>query len=204
MKQSVAVTEVLAMLACGAASAQVGSGVIYACVGSSGAVQIVAAGTACKKNETALNWNATGPTGAPGPRGPSNVMVADNLAAATAILSTDASRPTRVVALQLPAGNYVLNGIVGLTAAISPGTLVPFANVSCRLTDGTGPVSAGFSMLLGEKTTSHASIPVAGAITLTSADAVGIDCVTQNASGVEISTQPSVLTAIQVDALSVP
>lgn len=44
--------------------------VIYACVtNSNGSIRIVPEGTACKSNETALNWNQQGPQGPPGPPG---------------------------------------------------------------------------------------------------------------------------------------
>jgi hypothetical protein len=50
-----------------AVRAQGPSSVIYACVsGGNGQVRIVPAGTACKNNETAAQWNVTGPAGPQG------------------------------------------------------------------------------------------------------------------------------------------
>lgn len=45
---------------------------IHACVDQAGNIKIVDAGAACKRNETALDWNIQGPqgdAGAPGPKG---------------------------------------------------------------------------------------------------------------------------------------
>jgi hypothetical protein len=42
---------------------------IYGCVGRSGSLRIVAAGTPCTKGETPLAWNQTGPPGPEGPKG---------------------------------------------------------------------------------------------------------------------------------------
>src|SRR6266508_4248228 len=47
---------------------------IHACVktdpGAPGLLRIVGPNDTCKKNETALDWNITGPPGLPGPPGP--------------------------------------------------------------------------------------------------------------------------------------
>jgi hypothetical protein len=45
-------------------------GQIHGCVGPSGTVRIVPTPGACKSNETALDWNVTGPQGQAGPAGP--------------------------------------------------------------------------------------------------------------------------------------
>lgn len=57
-------------LAWGIARAQTPSPTIYACVGQTGAVRLVAEGEACKANETATNWSQQGPQGPEGPEGP--------------------------------------------------------------------------------------------------------------------------------------
>ena len=46
------------------------AGVIYACVKKDGAVRIVGPPGTCKQNETAMQWNSTGPPGPPGPAFP--------------------------------------------------------------------------------------------------------------------------------------
>ena len=58
------------------------SGVIHGCYGNRhGSVRVVDDPTTCKHNETALNWNQTGPqgpqgpVGPPGPQGPQGVQV---------------------------------------------------------------------------------------------------------------------------------
>ena len=72
-KRAVAIGAVaVAVLAAGAAYATIpdGGGVIHGCYASNGALKVIDAATAhCAKNETALDWNQTGPQGAPGPTG---------------------------------------------------------------------------------------------------------------------------------------
>lgn len=201
MTRSTAVAGLILAFASCAAFGQAASGVIYACVGNSGLPQIVAAGTSCKKNESLVSWSMAGPTGPAGPRGPSSAFLADSISEPIGTVSTVPSSPTRLVALQLSPGSYVLNGVAGLKADIDFGSLVPFANVGCTLTDSMGPIGATFRMLVGGKATSHASVPLAAAVILSSADTVAIDCVAEIANGITISTQPSVLTAIQVGTL---
>lgn len=188
------------VLESGTAFAQSTSDAIYACVGTSGTLRIVASATECRKNENLLNWNAGGPIG---PRGPSNAFVADNSSIGNAFISTDLSSPTTIAALQLSPGNYVLNGVVGLYANIPAGTLVPFVNVACRFADGAGTIGAEFRALVGGKSTSFASIPLTAAITLSASDTVAVTCVAE-ATSIQVSTQPSVVTAIQVESLSGP
>jgi len=199
MKTVNAATVLIAALGTCASHAQTPPAVLYACVGSSGLPQLVTAGTACKKNETLVSWNVAGP---PGPRGPSNAYVANSAAAAASPLSTDPSHPSRLLTLALPAGNYVVNGIAGLYASVDFGTLVPFANVGCVLAGSGGAISATFRTTVGGKPQSHASVPLAAAIALPSADAVSLDCVAESTNGVTVWSQPSTLTGIQVDALA--
>lgn len=47
-----------------------GVGVIHGCYKLNGDLYVVPAGTACKKNETALQWSQTGPQGPQGTQGP--------------------------------------------------------------------------------------------------------------------------------------
>src|SRR3954451_4835658 len=52
------------------AALQDGSGVIHACVDNKGATRIIdIAVDECRKNETAISWNQTGPQGLPGAPG---------------------------------------------------------------------------------------------------------------------------------------
>jgi type VI secretion system secreted protein Hcp len=45
-------------------------GVIHGCVDKQGRLRVVAAGSSCDKNESALQWNQVGPVGPIGPQGP--------------------------------------------------------------------------------------------------------------------------------------
>src|SRR5215831_5062719 len=48
---------------------------IFACVNAnSGAVRIVAQGTACRTPESLVTWNVVGPQGPPGPAGPAGAL----------------------------------------------------------------------------------------------------------------------------------
>jgi hypothetical protein len=47
---------------------------IHGCLNNKGAVRIVGATVACKSNETARDWNISGPTGPQGPQGPSDLF----------------------------------------------------------------------------------------------------------------------------------
>ena len=191
------------------------NGVFHACYSKSGAViRIIDSATAtCNSNETEIRWNEIGPrgaagtpglVGATGPQGPSNAFASDNFSAgfSTTAVSTDASRPTQVVALTLPAGSYVLNGVVGLYASIPGGTLVPFTNVQCVLSNTSGPIGTDFRTLVGGSTTNYASIPLTTAVTLATPDIVTLACVAEN--GPPVFTRPSAVTAIQVQTLTGP
>jgi len=183
------------------ALAQTQSGAIYACVGSTGVPQIVAPGTTCKKNETLITWNVAGSQGAPGPTGPSTGFAADNFSVgfSAEAISTDASLPTEITGLNLPAGSYVMTGVVGLHASIPIGTLVPFANVQCNLHSSAGIVGADFRALVGGAATSFASLPVMATFSSPVATTVTIACVAD--SNLQVLTGPSTLTAIQVGTL---
>lgn len=49
--------------------AQGNGGRIHSCVNPQGKIRVVAPDTACKSNETVLDWNIQGPPGPPGPPG---------------------------------------------------------------------------------------------------------------------------------------
>ena len=46
------------------------NGVIHGCYDNKGALSVIDSSTSCHPNQTALNWNQTGPTGATGATGP--------------------------------------------------------------------------------------------------------------------------------------
>ena len=195
----------LVAFASSAAVGQTQPAAIHACIGSSGLLQVVAAGTACNKNQTALTWNVAGPqglVGPPGPPGPSTAFTTDNFSGGfgAEVLSSDPSNPTEIAALDLPAGNYVLNAVIGLYASVPLGTLAPFSPVQCSLRDGTAIVGTEFRALVGGATASFASLPVVATITLPAAGTVTVACVA--GAGLQVLTRPSTLTAIQVSTLS--
>jgi hypothetical protein len=76
-KSLVALAGVLALTGSGpVAHAAPATSIIYACVqtdrdhdGDNGHVRLVAAGEACRKNETSIQWNVVGPQGPAGPAG---------------------------------------------------------------------------------------------------------------------------------------
>jgi hypothetical protein len=191
------------------------NGVFHACYTKSmSAIRIIdSATTQCTSNETEIHWSETGPQGAPGPqgpmgsagpRGPSNGFVGDNFSAGfvPVAVSTDANVPTRILALALPAGSYILNAAVGLHADVALGTLVPFANVECAFSVSGGSFGTGFRTLVGGSTSSSASIPLVAVVTLATADTVVLACIAEN--GPQVFTRPSIITAVQVAALTGP
>jgi len=184
------------------ALAQSQSAAIYACVGSTGVIQIVSPGTACKKNETLLTWNVAGPQGPPGPTLPTTAFTADNFSGgfSAEAISTDALLPTEVAGFNLPPGNYVVTGVVGLHATIPLGTLVPFANVQCSLHNGAEILGTDFRTLVGGATSSFASLPVTASFSVAVASTVTVACIAD--SGPQVLTQPTTLTAIQVGTLT--
>lgn len=90
------------------------TGVITACmVKKTGAVRFInaQAGKTCTKKEKKVTFNQSGPQGPQGERGPSNGYIA-NTTATVAIdeLLVPLGQPkNRVVALNLPAGSYLIN-----------------------------------------------------------------------------------------------
>ncbi len=165
-------------------------------------LQVVAAGTACNKNQTPLTWNVAGPQGLVGPPGPSTAFTTDNFSGGfgAEVVSTDPSNPTEIAALNLPAGDYVLNAVIGLYASVPLGTLAPFSPVQCSLHNGAAIVGTDFRALVGGASASFASLPVVATITLSAAGTVTVACVA--GAGLQVLTRPSTLTAIQVATLS--
>jgi hypothetical protein len=191
------------------------NGVIHACYAKSGATLRImdSTTTTCGSNETAIQWNQAGstgvsgpqgPAGTTGPRGPSNAFVGDNFSAgfASVTLTSNGFGPTRVAALALPAGSYVLNAAVGLYVNVAVGTLVPFSNVRCAFSASMGTIGTQFRASVGGSTSSYATLPLAAAVTLANADTVVLTCVAD--SGPPVFTQPSVVTAVQVETLATP
>ena len=81
---------------------------IHSCVNNeSGEVRIVNASVSCRGNETALDWNITGPTG---PQGPSTDAFAtfQELGDSRGPISVPPATFVTVGSLNLPAGSYVV------------------------------------------------------------------------------------------------
>src|SRR5713101_1700571 len=60
----------LGSLLVGLSPARADGGIIHSCLNPAGQIRIVSAPAACRPEETALNWNITGPPGPQGPAGP--------------------------------------------------------------------------------------------------------------------------------------
>ena len=146
-----------------------------------------------------------GPVGPAGPRGPSNGFVGDNVSAgfAPVALSADASAPTLILALALPAGSYIMQATVGLHADIAFGTLVPFTNVQCSFADGGGPFGTVSRTQVGGSTHSSASVPLLAPVNLGAPDTVTVAC-SRDSGAIEVDTRPSAVTAIQIGTLTGP
>jgi len=181
------------------------SGVYHGCFKKSdGNIRIIDSNaTSCSSNEIEMTWSQQGPPGQPGapgtagqtgPRGPSDAYVKDQKGSFGAVtISTTA--PTTILTLSaLPPGNYVVNS----SAAISGPS--GFAVTSCKLTNGTGSsLSAAFQASTGGGTGfTFAVIPVSTSFTLAATTDVNVSCLT---SAANVISQPSVMTAIKVDAL---
>jgi hypothetical protein len=85
-------------------------GVIHGCYKTSpnqGTLRVIDSekGQTCSVNESALNWNQTGP---PGPRGPSDAYLASDDGKDIGLA------PTTLVTLTLPAGSYVVEAKTGV------------------------------------------------------------------------------------------
>lgn len=84
----------VALAAVTAAPSAPATSVVYACVKSEGQVRIVAAGDACTKQETSLQWNVQGPVGPQGVQGPQGVAgVAGPVGPAGAVGPSGANGP---------------------------------------------------------------------------------------------------------------
>src|SRR4051794_1772017 len=94
------------------------NGVIHGCILQNGNLRVIDSATsACKRNETSLDWNQTGlrgPAGATGPTGPKGDTGSPGPSRGVQTRVPDGIRfdatATPVVSLTLPAGNWMLMG----------------------------------------------------------------------------------------------
>jgi hypothetical protein len=195
------------------------SGLIHGCyTASEGDVRIVDPnGPACRRHERSIQWNQTGPQGAPGVQGPagpaglSHAVQTDNASPSfTAVeVSGDVAQPTAVLAWALPPGNYTLQANVSVYAQFPFGTLTPFVHVVCSFAVGAGKIGGDFVSTVGGALNTYATLPLLGSITLAGSDTVKVLChaegVGTTSNGViGVSTQPSVGIATQIDLLTKP
>lgn len=169
------------------------NGVLHGCYQkSSGNLRIIDTSVAnCRPSETAISWNATGPAGDVGPRGPSNAFYKDQ-SDTFGSESLNLNTFIKTVTLSLPAGSYVVNA----TAAFGSG--VAFNVVQCQIqwTGGSGPAVQG---TIGGSANSFLVMPLMSPVTLAATDDVSIAC----RGGSDVNTQPSAITAIQVETVTI-
>jgi hypothetical protein len=115
--------------------------VINGCYKKNGDLRVLDSSAACKNDETALNWNRTGPTGPTGadgsPGGQGQTGPSDSWDTGRSILIHLDTSSTTVRSLSLPAGLYF---VVAKTVAYMPQNQVngSISTVDCELAGGSG------------------------------------------------------------------
>ncbi len=148
------------LLAAFAAAPQAEASTLYACVKKGGTVKVYTKAPKCKKHETKISWNSVGPAGKNGTSGSngtngtngSNGAVAGYSAvqskgvAFTKLESTQSN--TLVLSKSLPAGSYIVNGSVVVTASQAGkngeggDAVTTYVDTSCTMTDTPASGSA--------------------------------------------------------------
>lgn len=143
--------------------------VIRGCVGPQGTIRVIAAGEACRANETLLSWNARGPagpsgaTGPAGPTGPTGPTGPEGPAGRDGRDATAPPAPAPVISLQMTVDT--LNGN-------NPTPILAFSLGGSNATtigSGTGGAGAGkvnFSDLNVSKFVDGLSVPMLKALAL--------------------------------------
>jgi hypothetical protein len=115
-----------------------GGGVINACYDKSGNLRVIdPSSSSCKNNETALDWNQTGPAGPPGPPGPPG---SNGFASLTYVKATVTYHPSNPAGTQYYGEATCPNGlhVVGGSAASTTAALADFpSDGSAAGNDGT-------------------------------------------------------------------
>jgi hypothetical protein len=182
-----------AVIVCGLVAAGVAvatipdsSGIIHGCYQTnSGNLRVVDNGVqGCRPSETVISWNAVGP------RGPSNAFYKDQRGSFSSE-ELDGNDFSNLLTLSLPTGSYVVNATVALV-----GTTVGTAQ--CRIHTANNATTGNLVQQTVGGPNIFALMPLTHALTLTGTTDVSILC---RASG-SISTQPSIITAIQVGTLT--
>jgi hypothetical protein len=181
------------------------AGVLHGCYSrSGGTVRVIDNSvTTCKASETALRWNVTGPKGdegvpgtpgapgSPGDRGPSDAYVVDRNGNFSAT-SLNGATFINLVSMSLPAGSFVVNA-TGLVTGDDT-----FGVAQCAIRSPAGALGHAVQQTVGGAPTSFGTISVTAAFTLAVPDEVSLAC----RGSSSIQTQPSTMTAIQVQTLT--
>jgi hypothetical protein len=153
-----------------AVAPQAGATTYYACVKASGNARIYTKKPKCKKHETKLSWNSSGPAGANGANGKNGTngtngtngangangavggFATPHMTEGVAFTTATEESPKTIVSKTLPAGNFIANAKVEVL--LSDTKTGGFANVQCRLVDtpsgggGTSFDSSGWATLI--------------------------------------------------------
>jgi len=184
-KRTIAVIAAAAALAVAAGAtyaATSGDGVVKACAGKATGVLRLDTGKGCLPFENAIEWNQAGPPGAPGPAGTSTVVEryyeAPSLSDPSTFLPVTVGEfpavfptMTRVVTLNVPAGNYAIASQITATNTTGIGILV------CLLHhEGTfyGFAQAGLGNAAGDSM--QQTITMTGAVSLAQDTDIDLSC----------------------------
>jgi len=153
------------LIAAFAVASQAQASTLYACAKKNGTAHVFTKKPKCKKGESKLSWNSEGPAGKNGANGASGTNGTNGSNGTNGTNGTDGTdgavagysvvqskgvsftetestkSNTTVVSRSLPAGNYILNGSVLVTAAQSgknekgESPLTTYVDATCTLTD---------------------------------------------------------------------
>lgn len=137
---NVAATMALVLAVSGGAYAATGGfssgGTLHACVNEEGVIRLIKPGKKCKRGQTAVSWNQTGPAGAPGATGAMGAAGAPGTPGAKGAAGTG---PPSLWALIGPEGELVDGSEVAHVEGKDPVTVTFDRNVEhCAITGGLG------------------------------------------------------------------
>jgi Collagen triple helix repeat (20 copies) len=123
-------------------------GVIHGCYLSNGNLRVVDPATACKSNETTLDWNSQGPSGTTGPQGPTGPTGAqgpkgDNGTAGTTGPQGPQGNPGPT-GPSGPAGTTNLTQIISQPVNVPPHVVSPAVHQDAVCPSGMVAVSGGY------------------------------------------------------------
>jgi hypothetical protein len=200
-----------------AAAPTAGASTIYVCVKKkSGVMRLVDRKAKCKRGESKLTWNQSGPAGPAGKTGATGATGTTGSGGSAglngAVAGFSASEPNEIniagstvtiLSKSLPAGSYIISADVGLKLFGEETTKKPGADIECFLTDGSSEVGGiwggGTTVELGSKQfIADGSIPLQLAITTTSTTTVKVECEAEIlVQTVEVGARNTTLVAIQ-------